>query len=66
MPVILPKEAEETWLRAEAGEARKLLVPYAGAVNLRAVSRHVSNVNNEGPQCLDDAEPQWGSQQSLL
>jgi len=26
----------------------------------------VSNVNNEGPECLDDAESQWGSQQSLL
>ena len=66
MPVILPKEAEEAWLHGEAGEARKLLMPYAGPVNLRAVSRHVSNVNNEGPECLDDAESQWGSQQSLL
>jgi hypothetical protein len=26
----------------------------------------VSNVNNEGPECLDDAGPSWGSQQSLL
>jgi hypothetical protein len=43
-----------------------LLTPYAGTVNLRAVSRYVSNVNNEGPECLDDAEPSWGSQQSLL
>ena len=66
MPVILPKEAEETWLHGESAQARKLLTPYAGPVNLRAVSRHVSNVNNEGPQCLDDAEPLWGSQQSLL
>jgi len=66
MPVILPKEAEETWLHGDAAEARKLLTPYAGTVNLRAVSRHVSNVNNEGPECLDDAEPSWGSQQSLL
>ena len=66
MPVILPKEAEELWLHGDAAEARKLLTPYTGAVNLRAVSRHVSNVNNEGPQCLDDAEPSWGSQQTLL
>jgi putative SOS response-associated peptidase YedK len=66
MPVILPKESEDMWLHGEAGEARKLLTPYAGPINLRAVSRHVSNVNNEGPQCLDDAEPQWDSQQRLL
>ena len=66
MPVILPREAEETWLHGAADEARRLLVPYAGPVNLRAVSRHVSNVNNEGPECLDDAETQWGSQQNLL
>ena len=66
MPVILPRQAEEAWLHAGAAEARKLLMPYAGEVSLRAVSRHVSNVNNEGPQCLDDAEPSWGSQQSLL
>jgi putative SOS response-associated peptidase YedK len=66
MPVILPREAEDTWLHGDAAEACKLLTPYSGAVNLRAVSRHVSNVNNEGPECLDDAEPSWGSQQSLL
>jgi putative SOS response-associated peptidase YedK len=66
MPVILPREAEETWLAGDPAEAVRLLAPYAGAVNLRAVSRHVSNVNHEGPECLDDAEPSWGSQQSLL
>ena len=66
MPVILPREAEEQWLRGDPAEARKLLTPYAGPVNLRAVSRHVSNVNNEGPECLNDAEPSWGSQQTLL
>ncbi len=66
MPVILPKEAEEQWLHGDPDEARKLLTPYARPVNLRAVSRHVSNVNNEGPECLDDAEPSWGSQQSLI
>jgi putative SOS response-associated peptidase YedK len=66
MPVILPKDSEDTWLHGNAHEARMLLTPYAGTVNLRAVSRYVSNVNNEGPECLDDAEPSWGSQQSLL
>ena len=53
-------------LHGDPVEASKLLTPYSGPVNLRAVSRHVSNVNNEGPECLDDAEPSWGSQQSLL
>jgi putative SOS response-associated peptidase YedK len=66
MPVILPKEAEDTWLHGDAVAACKLLGPYSGPMNLRAVSRHVSNVNNEGPECLDDAESSWGSQQSLL
>jgi putative SOS response-associated peptidase YedK len=65
MPVILPVDAEETWLHGDAAAARKLLTPYSGEVSLRAVSRYVSNVNNEGPECLDDAEP-WGAQQSLL
>ena len=66
MPVILPKEAEERWLRGDPLDACRLLTPYSGAVSLRAVSTRVSNVNNEGPECLDDAEPSWGSQQSLL
>ena len=66
MPVILPKESEEAWLRGEPAEACKLLTPYSGEVALRAVNTRVSNVNNEGPECLDDAEASWGSQQSLL
>ena len=66
MPVILSKEAEDTWLHGDAADACKLLTPYSGPMNMRAVSRHVSNVNNEGPECLDDAEASWGSQQSLL
>jgi putative SOS response-associated peptidase YedK len=66
MPVILPKEAEDEWLHGDPVAAARLITPYSGAVSLRAVSRHVSNVNNEGPECLDDAEPSWGSQQSLL
>ena len=68
MPVILPMDAIDTWLTAPADEARRLLRPYAGPVNLRAVGKHVSNVNNEGPECLDDAEPAWDEaprQQSL-
>ncbi|SRR5258708_519273 len=66
MPVILPMDAVETWLAAPPDEARKLLVPYAGEVNLRAVGKYVSNVRNEGPECLADAEPGRGSQRELL
>ena len=43
MPVILPREAEEAWLRGEAAEAAALVKPYAGAVTIRAVSRFVSS-----------------------
>lgn len=66
MPVILPMDAIDTWLTAPPDEARKLLQPYAGEMNLRAVGKYVSNVRNEGPECLNDAEPGWGSQRELL
>jgi putative SOS response-associated peptidase YedK len=58
MPVILPKEAEDAWLNGDVAEANALVKPYAGPVALRAVNRTVSNVNNEGPECLDDAPPE--------
>jgi putative SOS response-associated peptidase YedK len=62
MPVILPMDAIDTWLTGPPEEARALLKPYAGAVALRAVGTFVSNVNNEGPECLQDATgPQQGS-----
>ena len=57
MPVILPMEAIDTWLHAPAPEAAKLLVPWTGPLALRAVGKYVSSVKNEGPACLDDAEP---------
>ena len=66
MPVILPVEAEDAWLAGEAIDACKLLTPYSGAVNLRAVSRVVSNSKVDVPECLNDAEPGWGAQQQLL
>ena len=40
-------------------EALAVLKPYEGEVNLRPVGKFVSNVNHEGPECLDDAEPSW-------
>ncbi len=67
MPAILPKEAEEAWLRGEAAEAASLVKPYAGAITMRAVSRFVSSSRNEGPECLADAKDEgWGAQGSLL
>jgi putative SOS response-associated peptidase YedK len=66
MPVILPQEAEDAWLSGDPVDARELLVPYAGPMNLRAVSRLVSSPKNDVPECLDDAEPGWGAQQELL
>jgi putative SOS response-associated peptidase YedK len=66
MPVILPKDAEDAWLRADVPEAAALVKPYEGALALRAVSRVVSNVNNEGPECLDDAPPESTEQRELF
>jgi putative SOS response-associated peptidase YedK len=63
MPVILPMDAADTWLTAPPDEARALLKPYAGELNLRAVGRYVSNVNHEGPECLGDPEPEPWSRQ---
>ena len=59
MPVILPLEAVDTWLTAPADQAVKLLKPWEGATELRAVGKYVSSVKNEGPECLADAEPSW-------
>lgn len=69
MPVILPRDAVDTWLTGAPEEATKLLTPYAGPMELRAVGKYVSSVKNEGPECLQDAQPAWSAgsgQQSLL
>ena len=71
MPVILPMEAVDTWLTGAPEAAARLLKPYDGPLQLRAIGRYVSNVNNEGPECLGDPEPAWtpksqGAQGSLL
>ena len=60
MPVILPLDAIDTWLTAPPDEARALLKPYAGEMTLRAVSKVVSNVKNDVPECLADATEPWG------
>ena len=66
MPVILPREAEASWLCGAPSDARALLKPYEGAVGLRAVGKVVSNPRNDVPECLNDAEPAWGSQRPLF
>jgi len=66
MPAILPAEAEEAWLHGDVATASSLLKPYEGPVALRAVSRVVSNVNNEGPECLADAATEPGAQGELI
>lgn len=66
MPVILAREAEDTWLDEDPAAALSLLKPYEGALELRAVRSLVGDVRNDVPECLDDAEPGWGAQQSLL
>ena len=68
MPVILPMEAIDTWLSGPTDAALALLKPWAGQTALRPVGTYVSNVNHEGPECLDDAGPAWDEprQGSLL
>jgi len=65
MPVILTPDDAEAWLSGSLDEARALLKPFAGPVALRAITRRMSDVRAEGPECLDDAEPTWGAQQEL-
>jgi putative SOS response-associated peptidase YedK len=66
MPVILPMQDEEAWLAGDVATARALVKPYEGAVSLRAVSRVVSNVKNDVPECLDDAPAEQQEQRPLF
>jgi putative SOS response-associated peptidase YedK len=66
MPVVLTPGQADAWLSGDSAQARALLRPYEGATTTRAVGRLVSNVRSEGPDCLDDAEPSWGSQPKLF
>lgn len=64
MPVMLTPEQADAWISGPPEEAHKLLTPYSGALALRAVGRYVSNVNHEGPECLNDAVDAWDSANS--
>ena len=60
MPVILTPEQFDPWLDALVTEPEKLAPllhpPSATAMSAVPVSRHVSNVRHEGPECLAPAE----------
>ncbi len=55
MPVILPADRVQDWLAAPPAEAHALLVPYAGPLRVRAVSKLVGNPRNDSPELLADA-----------
>ena len=54
MPVILPREAEASWLdpNESEGALRSLLVPYAGEMDALPLSTAVNNPRNDGPELL--------------
>lgn len=56
MPVILPREAYDEWLRSEPGSSESLqhlLVPYdARRMKAHPVSTFVNRPTNEGPECI--------------
>lgn len=61
MPAVLDAAAAETWLDPRTTDPARLtplLQPLAAAkLSARAVSRFVSNVRHEGPECLAPAGP---------
>ncbi len=54
MPLILPPEARQVWLDPDSSpdDLQGLLVPFAGMLDLRAVSTYVNQAGHEGPDCL--------------
>jgi putative SOS response-associated peptidase YedK len=57
MPVILPRDAEDTWLDPDtpAQVLHELLAPSAVLVG-RPVSRAVNDARHDAPDCLDPPE----------
>lgn len=65
MPVILPQEHWDRWLdpsNDDVAGLKELLVPFdADRMQARAVSTHVNNARNQGPQCQADFDtPEQG------
>ena len=56
MPVILPTDAFEEWLRPEplpSSRLEEILIPYPDAeMEAFAVSRYVNSPANDGPECI--------------
>lgn len=60
MPVILPADRYEAWLdpEAEKQELLSMLEPYSeGGMEAYPVSRFVNKPSNNGPRCVEPAEP---------
>lgn len=53
MPVIVDKDERDVWLRADPATAAHVMRPYdPGRMEAYKVSTFVSNVRNEGPECI--------------
>ena len=55
MPVILPHDQRETWLRpgTEPGHLEALLRPFPGELRVERVSTRVNSVANDDPTCRE-------------
>lgn len=70
MPVVLPSDAWGTWLDREHDDVDhlgRLLVPCPAELTvLRPVSTLVSNVRNDGPELMDEVDPDVPPEGQLL
>jgi putative SOS response-associated peptidase YedK len=69
MPVVLPPDRVDEWLANDPARAGRLIAPAAeDALTATAVSRRVSSVKNDDPECLTPAseEARRGEQGSLF
>lgn len=57
MPVVLPRDAEETWLTADAATRAELCQPYsAGDLDAYPISTRVNNPDNDDATVIEPAE----------
>jgi putative SOS response-associated peptidase YedK len=70
MPVILPPDAWDTWLDRQVDDLEllgRLLVPAAPQlITLRPVSTKVNNVRNDGPELIEEIDPDAPAEGALL
>lgn len=63
MPVVLPREDEETWLMADSDEREELCQPYPGEdLDAYPVSTAVNNLENDNARIIESL----GNEQSNL